>query len=113
MSWDRLEEVLVHVPTNVPPELRAFLAGVAEMEAGQGPRQIHVLDCVAEAIVLPRRRRPRHPTIEGEGDLVSAEECPKRRRYRRAVRSMRRRILGVVRRRAQRHPGRVSESRGV
>ena len=46
MLGDRLEVVLVHVPTNVPPELRAFLAGVAKVEASQGPRQIHVLDRV-------------------------------------------------------------------
>ncbi len=78
MLLDRLEVVLVHVPTNVPPELRAFLAGVAKVEASQGPRQIHVLDRVVETIVLARRAGD--SAIEGEGDIVGAEECPKRRR---------------------------------
>ena len=37
---DWLEVVLVHVPTNISPEVRAFLARVAKMEAGQGPRRV-------------------------------------------------------------------------
>jgi len=78
VSWDRLEVVLVHVPSNVPPEVRAFLAGVAKVETGQGPRQIYVLDRVVEAIVLAGRAG--NSAIKGEGDLIGAEECPKRLR---------------------------------
>ena len=71
---DPLEVVLVHVPTNVPPEVRTFLARVAKMEAGQSARQFDVPDRVAKATVLARWRRPRHPAIESEGDPIGSKE---------------------------------------
>ena len=65
------------------------------MEAGQGPRQIYVLDRVVQTTVLARWRRPRHPAIESEGDPIGSKERGQPRRHRGAVEGVRRRVLRV------------------
>src|SRR5437667_12572771 len=77
------------------------------MEAGEGPREIYVLDCIAEARVVAPGRRPRHPAIEVEGDRISPKERLQRRSHSRAVEGVCRGILRMVRRRAQWCPRRV------
>ena len=81
------------------------------MEAGQGPREHHVLDCVVEALVIARRGG--HPTVERKGDIVGTEERAECLCHGAAVKGVRRRVLGVVRRRAQRLPGGVRLGGGV
>jgi hypothetical protein len=58
------------VAADVPPEARAFFAGVAKVEAGEGPREHHVLDRIVEPLVLARRAGD--PTVEREGDVMTA-----------------------------------------
>src|SRR4030095_5776572 len=86
-----------------PPEVRSFLARVAKVETGKGPREHHVLDRVVEALVIARRAGD--PAIERESNLVGAEEGAERVCHGAAVECVRRRILRMVRRRAQRCPG--------
>ncbi len=107
----RLEVVLDHVAADVPPEARAFFAGVAKVEAGQGPREHHVLDCVVEALVIARRAGD--PTVERKGDIVGTKERAECLCHGAAVEGVRRRVLGVTRRRAQRLPVWVRLGGGV
>ncbi len=92
MTSDRLEVVLDHVAADFTPEIRSFFARVAKVEAGQGPREHHVLDRVVEAFVIARRGG--HPTVEREVDLVGAEERAERVCHGAAVKGVRCRVLG-------------------
>ena len=80
MSVDWLEVVFGDVAADLAPEVRALQTGVPEVKAGQGARQFDVPDGVAKAPVLARSLG--HPAVEGEGDLVGAEERRQRRRHR-------------------------------
>jgi hypothetical protein len=101
-SIKRLEVVFDHVAADFPPEVRSFLARVAEVGAGQSPGVHHVLDRVVEALVIARRAGD--PTIERESNLVGAEEGAERVCHGAAVEGVRCRVLGMVRRRTQRLP---------
>ena len=93
MLLDWLEVMIGDVPTNIPPEVRAFLARVAKMEAGQGPRQIYILDRVVKARYW-RVGVPRHPAIESEGDPIGSKERGQRRRHCGAVEGVCSWVLG-------------------
>ena len=89
---DRLEVVLDDVAANFPPEVRSFLARVAKVETGEGPREHHVLDRVVEAPVIACRAGD--PAIERESNLVGAEEGAERVCYGAAVEGVRCRVRG-------------------
>jgi hypothetical protein len=91
-SADWPEEVRPDVATNLPPEVRALLVGVAEMEAGKDARSVDVLDCLVKALV--RVCGMRDPAVECERDLVGAEERRKPCRDCGGVAGVRRRYSG-------------------
>src|SRR5436305_2934705 len=103
-----LEIVVDDVPADLASKARALQVGVAEMEADEHAGPVDVLDDVVEAVVGARRlRQARRPAVEREGDLVGAEEGIQSLDDRGAVTGMSRGVLGEVRRRAERLPGRV------
>src|SRR6266545_6775069 len=103
-SAEWLEELLGDVAANLPPEVRALLVGVEEVEAGKDVCLVDLLHHLVEALVLATCSDD--PAVEREGHVVGAEECGERLRDPSAMAGVRRRILGEVRRRAQRPPGR-------
>src|SRR5215831_20073 len=78
---DGLEEMICHVPTDCSPEVRSFLARIAEVKADQDARLLNVSDHLVEAAVVARGCRPRHAAIEVEGNPVGAEKLCQRRQH--------------------------------
>src|SRR3954469_9902898 len=96
-----LSEAVAEVIARDPaPEAGALAGGVAEVEAGEDPRESDVADRVGQA--AERAGRAGHPAVERERDPVGAEEGLQGGDDRAAVAGVRRRIFRVVRRRAER-----------